>query len=860
MATDAEPEADEVTKWSPWAIAAAVLLALLFGGILIAGVRGCMTLDPQELARLEEERKKKEEEEKKKKKEDFDIGFPVILPTEPKSPAQFVKPGHWATSTQQMRANYNDLVGESQTFVVDKEKLALLVNQTPFEVRTLRPVTLTKGQRKNLENTIYVPLTNEGVYFSSEVTERGLGIRIGRGPTQLTRMPSFQYHFVILAKEPSRYTFVKTIDSVAVPYGGETEMDTRNDQLHYRVDQLDIQQAIPLSDNPLTWTSIAYILWDEVDPHLFTPAQEKALVDWLHWGGQIIVSGPDSLDLLKGSFLEAYLPARNAGPRQLKADDPAFTALNEHWMISTRRVKGEPLRPTATWSGINLELAPNENNETRALPHTGDPPLLVERQIGRGRIVVSAVQLSERDLINWRSGFESLFNACLLRRPNRVYSDGAGGPVLNWASPELKDRRLDARLTTTLNYFTRDLGVDTSYVYREVQDEFNQSNPFGQAQMVREYRPPTNEGGLGAWNDFSNTANAARGALRAAAGVEVPNSSFVVVCLAVYLTVLVPLNWLFFHALRRIEWAWIAAPIIAIAGTWVVVQQARLDIGFVRSHTEIGVLEQQPNHPRALLSRYSALYTSLSTTYDLEFPNVTTLAAPFPRAENDPNLSRHDRVPLSFQRQETVRLAGLPVSSASTNLVHSEQMFPLDGAIRLGTAKAGGGQQIENLSQFKLQSVAILKRPDRTENSNNVTGMWIGELLPGQSVAKLRNMKPITNLKAPFAEERSAEGRLQNKTRLDLEPMFRLALDTKNMEVGEIRLVARVDEVLAGQTITPTASQSRGANLIVAHLQYAQLRDPIPDENTRREVKAAADAEFEFDMTPAEKQPDDNGI
>jgi hypothetical protein len=278
-----------------------------------------------------------------------------------------------------------------------------------------------------------------------------------------------------------------------------------------------------------------------------------------------------------------------------------------------------------------------------------------------------------------------------------------------------------------------------------VQDEFNQYNQFnqfGQPQTVREYRPPADAGGLGSWNDFSATASAARGALRTAAGVEVPDSSFVVVCLAAYLTVLVPLNWLVFHALRRIEWAWIAAPIIAIAGTWVVVHQARLDIGFVRAHTEIGLLEQQPDHPRALLSRYTALYTSLSTTYDLEFSNLTTLAAPFPRDANDTMLSGQRRTPLDFQRHENVRLSGLPVSSASTNFVHSEQMFTLDGAVRIGTSTATRREQIENLSQFPLYSVAVVRRPtdedytlNRVSPAVKLQGTWFGEMLPGRSLA-----------------------------------------------------------------------------------------------------------------------------
>ena len=90
---------------------------------------------------------------------------------------------------------------------------------------------------------------------------------------------------------------------------------------------MDVQKSIPLSDNPLTWTSIAYILWDEVDPQLFTPEQERALVDWLHWGGQLIISGPDSLDSLKDSFLAPYLPADSGGARTIAADDPIAQAI-----------------------------------------------------------------------------------------------------------------------------------------------------------------------------------------------------------------------------------------------------------------------------------------------------------------------------------------------------------------------------------------------------------------------------------------------------------------------------------------------------------------------------------------------------
>ena len=64
------------------------------------------------------------------------------------------------------------------------------------------------------------------------------------------------------------------------------------------------------------------------------------------------------------------------------------------------------------------------------------------------------------------------------------------------------------------------------------------------------------------------------------------------------------------------------------------------------------------------------------------------------------------------------------------------------------------------------------------------------------------------------------------------------ALDLKNIDDGETRLVARVDEVLPGEAISPSAAQVRGATLVVAHLRYAPLQSPEKDANTRQEIKA----------------------
>ncbi|HEY4232469.1 MAG TPA: hypothetical protein VGM76_03520 [Lacipirellulaceae bacterium] len=826
--------APETQKRKPVALwwFAAALMALALGGAGIVVWRTWTPEDPEVAAEREAEAKQKQEEAEKKKLEDFEIASPAVQPSEPKADHQFVKPGHWTSATERMTANFADFVGQSNVTIVKGQNDVYPVDHTQFQLRSTRPVTLSKGRPKEIDSTFLAPLAKDEMQLATELTERGFGATARPSPAPLTRMPSYQYHFVILAKEPNRYAFIKSLDSVKVPFNGVSDADDTEATYHYLPELLKIDRTVPLAENALAWTSIAYVLWDNADPQSFTPDQQQALVDWLHWGGQLIVSGPDSLDGLKGSFLEPYLPATSGGSRAIAAADLAD--LNRGWTIAARRGKHEPLRLPKPWSGVKLDLQPGGHE----LDSTGG--LFAERSVGRGRIVVSAMQLAERELVNWKGGYESLFNACLLRRPPREYQPGHFGDVtLLWADKDLKDHRLDARLTTSVRYLARDLGVDANYRYENV-DNVNKAY-YPNQPVPRQLRPPEHFGGIGAWNDFSDTANTARETLLDGAGVDVPGPSFIVICLAVYLVALVPLNWLVFHALGRIELAWIAAPLIAVAATYVVIRQAQLDIGFVRAQTEIGLLELQPEYPRGHLARYTALYTSLSTTYDFNFDDLTTVAAPFPLGADLSKLKTLTRATVDYERYDKVRLAGLFISSNTTNMVHSEQMLPLAGMIRLGKSKVQNNTQIENRSQFPLRSVAIVRRPNLDEQKRGravLEGVWIGELRPDESALVAFAPLSLSKDQVAFADERTAEDRLQHATRLDLERMFRLALDPENLEPGEKRLVARVDDLLPGETVSPAASQIRGATLVVAHLEYAPLPKPRPDLNIRQDIAA----------------------
>src|SRR4029078_9406558 len=130
-----------------------------------------------------------------------------------------------------------------------------------------------------------------------------------------------------------------------------------------------------------------------------------------------------------------------------------------------------------------------------------------------------------------------------------------------------------------------------------------------------------------------------------------------------------------------------------------VVWMAQLDIGFARAETEVGVLEVQGSFERAHLTRYLALYSSLSTTYNVHFDDPSALAQPF--ALDRPVLPGQGRTDVVLRSMSDQQLDGFTVSSTSTGMVHSEQMVSLNGTLDWHPLP-DGSSHVENNSRLKL--------------------------------------------------------------------------------------------------------------------------------------------------------------
>ena len=493
------------------------------------------------------------------------------------------KAGHWYTAQYPVLSNRQNIDGELSTQAVLTSIRPIPVPHTRYWPVHKRPVSLAKKEWKNLETSVYVPVRTDvrnnvpSVLVSFSLDQRNASLIQASTVQPISAMKSFQHHFVVLTDRPDDWSYLKLTDSFQL--SGKLSNGNLKPPIYYMVPSIP-GSPVPLSRNPLQWTTVAYVLWDDLPATALDPDQQSAMIDWLHHGGQLIISGPDCLDRLRNSFLSDYLPASFDGSINLTADE--VKTLNAHWAVPTdtaekRELTLSPKRPIP---GVRFEPHPDAS----FVDQTGQ--IAIERQIGRGRIVITAFSLSDRRVRKWLS-FQSFLNGALLRKPAREFRKNKTNLETSFKYVDNSTTIYDPLMASSVRFLSRDLGTDgTQSAAVTASDDLITGGPrFGSTFPSNDYDTelrgdrnlsdtlhyggyqdqPT--AGVGGWNDFSGISNAARNALRERAGIKPPSADFVLKMLGGYLLVLVPLNWLIFRSIGKVEYAWAAAPIIAIKGS-----------------------------------------------------------------------------------------------------------------------------------------------------------------------------------------------------------------------------------------------------------------------------------------------------
>lgn len=717
------------------------------------------------------------------------------------------KPGHWTDVLLEARANQSDFRGDLHLTVVDPNGEPQGLAGTQFDLTSSRPLALPKGPSKQIQMPLFFPLAATRGWIDCRGEPRQMGFEFQRREL-LVPMPAYQYYCVVLARQPDRYVYWAHLRS----------FDPSQDSLAsgsilpvFRVVRFRSDTRPPLPSQSLFWTSIAAIVWDDVPPESLSPEQQQALLDWLHWGGRLIVSGPNSLDLLRHSFLAPYLPALAAGQRNLH--EAELAPLANLAGATPRFGRPQPPRSPRPWPGVKLALEP----EGQYIDGSGQ--LMAERRVGQGRILATAFHLDDRQWVHWvEQGADQVISGTILPFPWSPPAD----EVVQRRAPVRRDNTgpppgaVPPGMVSQVRYFSRDSG-SAAGVYLPPQELTPGYATSLETPADDDERPGT---GVAAWNDSSEVARDARRTLANAARVKVPDRRFVVSVVALYLLVLVPVNWLFFRLLGHVEWAWAAAPLIALVCAAVVIHLAQLDIGFVRLQTEVAVLEAHGGYPRAHLTRYMALYSSLTTQYDFHFPgDPGALLQPFPKIDQVQNYSHgqgETRWHLHHRRDEDTTVSGFLVASSSTGMVHSEQMIELGGEIALAW-ELGGRYRLVNHTRYTIDQANIARRisPAAFESA------WIESLPPGGSAllefspCRLADNRDWAGL--PQREQSPLTAQQQEQGAMNLHQLVALAETPAQLQPDEIRLVGLVREPVAGMEIHPAAAQTRAATLLLVH-------------------------------------------
>jgi hypothetical protein len=825
-------------------------IGALFLGFFVAAARPVRAQLPsteeERLQILTEPELMKKKGEKDKNRAPFEFFRSQVAPFDI---LPYVKPNHWSTLWFEMRANDDDYEG-----YLTADPVMLL--DTPQEVTYRREARLLKEQRARLFLQMMIP-AQSGVVPKETGVEliRERALRADSSwPATLTTLPPHQMLVVILSKDSTSKFAAWNKMAAVIPSIAERDATDLEKLRYYRLVLPMEPDKVALSPHPLTWTTISHVIWDNYAPDLLSGSAQRALVDWLHWGGQLIVCGGagQPFSLYHESFLGPYLPADASGETaaltmddlaplsqsyppplsQPAADDqsqPVPLTTNEARRRFKRRYEAAvPIRPAAGHPFYLSVLRPRPGASTIALGEASPRILAVERRVGRGRITMLAVNPNEEALLAW-PGLDTLVRRVILRRPEEPVVNEGSYDGFSARSPE-RGRLLAADLSW-YRITSRDTGsgLATAKLPVHVADPSRTNSAPETAEDQFGMLP-----GIADWRDSSKLPRMCRDVLEEASGITIPSSKFVFWVIFAYLIAVVPLNWLICRfVFNRREWAWVVVPVVALCFAVGVERLAARDIGYDTASDEVDILELHGGYPRGHLSRVVSLYTTGRSQFKISYPNEpTALALPM---DSGRSIRGEDIARSIFESYPVPTLADFRVQPRSMSMFRAEQMVGLSGAIQI--EGEGNTRRLVNGSELELRDAVLIDLSGEKAGRERA----LGTIAAGGSV----ELGQATG-EGPAGDVKVEPGPDPNSVLKEL----RTAWESREENKGELRLVAWVAGTPGGQVIEPPVDRRRGVTAVTVHLSAGN--PPSPDAkryNLLAEGGPADDSAITADVT-----------
>jgi len=742
----------------------------------------------------------------------------------------YVKANHWSTLSFELRANDDDYDGYIQTDPV------MLVGM-PQEVFFRRDARLLKEQHARRGLQMMIPATNGQVpkEWSVALVRPGALRADTTWLSTLTTLPTHQMLVLVLSKEATTKFAAWNRMAATIPASVERDGGDTETLRYYRlVLPLDADKPF-ISSHPLTWSTISHVIWDGYAPERLSVSQQEAMLDWLHWGGQLIVSGGagQPYPLYREGFLGPYLPADATGetvplayedlqplsqsyppptyrPNSDEQSEPVPIKTVEAARRFARNYQAPaPIRP-APQRPVHLSVLRAKPGASTIPLGDGSPHhLAVERRVGRGRITMLTLNPNEEALLAW-PGLDTLIRRVILRRPEEPTRER------NVADRSPNRPELERLLGADLSWYritSRDAGSDAAASI----PRGSSADPAGASRKDLRDTPEAGEAywnqtpGVADWRDSARLPRLCRDLLEEASGITIPSSQFVLKVILAYLLAVVPLNWLICRfILHRREWAWVIVPVVALCFAVGVERVAAHDMGYDTASDEIDLLEIHGDYPRAHLTRLASLYTTGGARFTISYPNdPTALALPL---DNGRSIRGEEVSTATWQSAPVPALIDFLVQPRSLAMFRAEQMLTLRGAIRL--QGEGSNRRLVNESELDLRD-AILLESGGTEAPQE---RWLGAIKARSSVEIDGEVR-----QRPTERVESGPGPDPNPFLDDL----RMSWGSRPEEQGELRVVAWAINPIGGQVIEPAIDRRRGFTAILVHVRIGS--PPSPD-------------------------------
>ncbi len=195
--------------------------------------------------------------------------------------------------------------------------------------------------------------------------------------------------FGVLADNPSNFTVLNNVR----PLTGVS-----------KTTQLKIAD---LPDNPLGWSMLDVLVISNVDTGTLSSSQKQALELWLANGGKLFVTGGIQWQLTTAG-LSDFLPIKLTSIQKVNS----LSALAAYTMDETPLESETILAAGAAETGTNILVSQN------------GIPVLIEKQIGYGKVYFFAADPGLRPLNDW-PGMETLYEHLLaFKSPKPTWADG----------------------------------------------------------------------------------------------------------------------------------------------------------------------------------------------------------------------------------------------------------------------------------------------------------------------------------------------------------------------------------------------------------------------------------------------------